>query len=65
MSAYLDHFGLKTDPAYFAHRGQPFRRIVITRFGHRDRSEATQAVGSQLLGSVSGRRRDGPFRSIL
>jgi hypothetical protein len=39
---------------------------VITRCGeHRDRSEATQAVGSQLLGSVSHRRRDGPFRSIL
>jgi hypothetical protein len=51
--------------ADFAHRGQPFRRIVIARFGHRDRSGATQAVGGQWEGSVSGRRRDGPFRSTL
>ena len=58
--------GVSTAPsADFAHRGQPFRRIVITRIGHRDRSEATQAVGGQWVGSVSGRRRECPFSSIL
>jgi transposase len=31
--------------AYVAHREQPCRRIVITRIGHRDRSEATLAGG--------------------
>jgi hypothetical protein len=36
--------------ADFAHRGQPYRRIVITRFGHRDRSGATQAVGRSVGG---------------
>lgn len=29
--------------AYFAHREQPFRSIVNTCFGHRERSEATLA----------------------
>jgi hypothetical protein len=34
--------------AYVGHREQPYRRIVITRIGHRDRSEAT------LVGGGSG-----------
>ncbi len=34
--------------AYVGHREQPYRRIVITRIGHRDRSEAT------LVGGWSG-----------
>jgi hypothetical protein len=35
-------FGLN---AYVAHRERPYRSIVITRIGHRDRSEATLAGG--------------------
>lgn len=31
--------------AYVAHRERPYRGIVITRIGHRDRSEATLAGG--------------------
>ncbi len=39
--------------AYFAHRDHPFRGIVITRFGQRDRSEATQAGRQFSRGSWS------------
>jgi hypothetical protein len=43
--------------AYPAHRERPFRSIVITWTGHRERSEATEGVdGGQFFEPVSFRR---------